>query len=93
MGATLDELGERMTAAEFAGWMSYYQIEPFGSRVDDIRAGLIASAVTTPWGGKTAPGDWLVWQQPEPTGTWRDLKAAMGGSKKSEGAENGESAR
>ncbi|WP_150558866.1 phage tail assembly protein T [Pandoraea bronchicola] len=33
-----------VSGAEFGEWLAYYQIEPFGTRVDDLRAGVIAAA-------------------------------------------------
>jgi len=70
-----------MSSAEFAEWMAYYQVEPFGSTADDIRFGTLATASVAPWGGKTAPDEWFSWskQQEKAWGTWQDLKAAMGG--------------
>ncbi|MDR5801204.1 hypothetical protein [Caballeronia sp. LZ001] len=31
-------------SAEFNEWLAYYQIEPFGTQMDDMRAGVIAAA-------------------------------------------------
>lgn len=78
---TVGELADRMTAGEFALWMAFSRIEPFGSHVEDLRAGTIASATVLPWGGKTSPGEWFSWLAGErkPVGDWRMLKAAMGG--------------
>jgi hypothetical protein len=33
-----------VSSAEFTEWLGYYQIEPFGARIDDLRAGVIAAA-------------------------------------------------
>jgi hypothetical protein len=27
------------------GWLAYYQIEPFGTEMDDLRAGVVAAAI------------------------------------------------
>lgn len=88
LGMTVAELADRMSAAEFAEWQAFAQIEPFGSRVEDIRAGVIASACVAPWGGKTAPGEWFEWEPPAPSGTWRDLKAAMGALRSTKGVQS-----
>ena len=37
---------------EFAGWMAFSQLEPFGSEMEDLRAGIIASTVANVFGGK-----------------------------------------
>ncbi|AET90680.1 hypothetical protein BSFA1_10950 [Burkholderia sp. SFA1] len=31
-------------SAEFAEWIAYHQIEPFGTQMEDLRAGVIAAA-------------------------------------------------
>jgi len=43
---TVAELGRRMSSAEFTEWMVYAQLEPFGPRRADERAGMIAAMVT-----------------------------------------------
>ena len=78
LGCTVGELGERMTSAEFAEWVAFAGLEPFGSRVEDLRAGTIASACVAPWGGKADAGDWIKWTGGEPEGGWEDMFAAMG---------------
>lgn len=40
LGATAEELAERMTADEFDLWKAFYLREPFGAMVEDHRAGL-----------------------------------------------------
>lgn len=42
---TVAELGERMSSAEFAEWMAYYAIEPFGEERADLRQALTTSAI------------------------------------------------
>ena len=37
-----------MTAHEFAEWLAYSAVEPFGPRADEWRAGVLASAVVAP---------------------------------------------
>ncbi|WP_425129434.1 phage tail assembly protein T [Burkholderia vietnamiensis] len=34
-----------MTSAEFVEWMAFFDMEPWGSHIDDLRAGTIASMV------------------------------------------------
>lgn len=43
---TVAELGQRMSSAEFTEWMVYAQLEPFGPRREDERAGMVAAMVT-----------------------------------------------
>lgn len=42
---TVAELGRRMSSAEFAEWVGYYEIEPFGDLRADYRAGIVASLI------------------------------------------------
>lgn len=41
-----------MTTEDFRGWMAYYNIEPFGERRADLRAGIVAAAVRNGLRGK-----------------------------------------
>jgi len=34
-----------VSSAEFADWLAYHQIEPFGSQMDDLRAGAVTAAI------------------------------------------------
>ncbi|MBX9885875.1 MAG: DUF4035 domain-containing protein [Novosphingobium sp.] len=43
-----------MTAAEFADWMAYERLEPWGETRADFRAGMIASTVFNAFRGKAA---------------------------------------
>ena len=38
-----------MSAEDLALWEEYYQIEPWGTLRDDLRAGMIASMTVSPW--------------------------------------------
>lgn len=44
LGKTLGEIGQ-MSQVEFLAWWEYYQIEPWGSHFDDLRAGQVAAVV------------------------------------------------
>ena len=44
LGRTLGEIA-LMPQAEYLGWVEYYQVEPWGSHFDDVRAGQIAAVV------------------------------------------------
>lgn len=45
LGCTVAELQDRMSSAEFAEWMAFYGVEPFGEVRGDIQAAVIASTV------------------------------------------------
>jgi len=38
-----DALLDRLPAAVFDGWLTYYTVEPFGPRAEQLRAGLLCS--------------------------------------------------
>lgn len=40
-----DRLGDMLTSQEFSEWIAYYNTEPFGPQVDDLRAGVVAATV------------------------------------------------
>lgn len=50
-------------AAEFAEWLAYYRLEPWGEERGDLRAGIVASTVANAWRGKDVlpfnPGDFM----------------------------------
>jgi hypothetical protein len=41
----VDALLAELTSPQIAEWMAYFQLEPFGERRADLRAGIIASTV------------------------------------------------
>lgn len=45
MGMPVVEAQARISSAEFAEWMAYAQLEPFGQGREDTRAGVIASLI------------------------------------------------
>jgi hypothetical protein len=56
MGCTLAELGQRMTAAEFAMWAEYRALRPWGGELDEFLAASISSVVAN-YAGKTRGKD------------------------------------
>ncbi|MBW0450842.1 phage tail assembly protein T [Paraburkholderia phenoliruptrix] len=36
---------QEINSAELTEWLAYYQIEPFGTHMDDLRAGVVTAAV------------------------------------------------
>ncbi len=41
---TVGQLLESISAKELSEWQAYYNLEPFGSPIDDFRAGTVCSA-------------------------------------------------
>lgn len=66
-----------MDAREFAEWIAYDQIEPFGPTREDQRAGVIASAIVNLY--RQSPVNWSDFLPPyerrRPQSDWRDLLA------------------
>lgn len=70
MGRTVAELQDAMSSAEFGEWIAYYSIEPFGERMDDLRAGVVSATIANVNRGKDTqpykPLDFVPWaQEPE----------------------------
>lgn len=59
LGWSVEQLRRDMTAAEFADWMIYHGVEPFGSPTDDDRFDAVASAAGAAAGVKIKRGDWF----------------------------------
>lgn len=60
LGATVEELQHRMSSREFARWMAFYSINPFGEQRRDWRAGQICSVLATLLGRRpTKPADFM----------------------------------
>lgn len=73
-----------MDAREFAEWIAYDQIEPFGGTRDDQRAGVIASAIVNQHRKKgSKPVEWFKFFPPyerrKPNTSWRDLLSKVVG--------------
>ena len=50
-----------MSSSEFAEWMAYDRLEPFGPQRDDLRAGMIAAPIIRTLGGKRiSPDTWVL---------------------------------
>lgn len=77
-GCTVRELAERMDSAEFGEWIAFAALEPFGSRIEDLRAGTIATAAGAMAGVRTAPGEWFRWGGSKVGGSWRDIRSGFG---------------
>jgi hypothetical protein len=67
MGRTVEELQNAMSSAEFGEWIAFYSIEPFGDRIEDLRAGVVASVVANVNRKASTPAykplDFIAWAQ------------------------------
>ena len=45
LGMTVSELVKKMSVSEFLGWAAYYEIEPWGARLEGIRLASINSSI------------------------------------------------
>ncbi len=45
MGKTVRQLLAEIDSAELTEWMAYAQLEPFGSKIDNFRSGMICATV------------------------------------------------
>ena len=89
---TVAELQSRMDASEFAEWVAYAKIEPFGEIRNDQRFGVLAATMVNLYRKRSQTAlTWRdffpVYEQREPNTDWRDLlvkvetlNAALGGS-------------
>ena len=63
LGCTVKELKQRMDVREFMEWIAYYKISPFGEERADLRAGIIAAAISNPFRSKnqraSKPADFM----------------------------------
>jgi hypothetical protein len=46
------EAMERIDSAEFAEWMAYERLEPFGEHRADLRSAIVACTMANAWRGK-----------------------------------------
>lgn len=58
LGATVGELQERMSSAEFTCWIAFYGLEPFGYDVEMWRMGMLASTTANAAGPKKGGKAW-----------------------------------
>jgi len=66
-----------MDAREFAEWIAYCDIEPFGGTREDQRAGIIAAAIVNQYRKPGSALDWTdflpLYETRNPPEDWRDL--------------------
>lgn len=72
-----------MSAAEFASWIAYYRLDPWGESRADLRAGIIASTTAnchaTKRGVEFKPSDFMPKFEIEKAKvqTWQEMAAKM----------------
>ena len=64
LGRTVAQLQSEMSSDEFAHWVAFYRLEPFGYEVSNWRAALVAAATANTAGKKRngqpfAPSDFM----------------------------------
>ena len=52
LGRTVEELKVTLTARELMNWIAFYELEPWGEKRADLRAGIIASTTYNMQRGK-----------------------------------------
>lgn len=69
LGMPVSELLQRVSAPEMAEWLAFFDLEPFGPRMDDLRCGIVASTIANVNRGKGAkafaPKDFTPWADDE----------------------------
>jgi len=45
LGRTVEELKATITARELMNWIAFYELDPWGEKRADLRAGIVASTV------------------------------------------------
>jgi hypothetical protein len=50
---------QEIDSAEFTEWLAYYQLEPFGEKREDHRAGTIAAMISAAHGVSASPADFF----------------------------------
>jgi hypothetical protein len=82
-GCTVTEAQNRCDPREFDEWMTFYRIEPWGSAIEDLRIGILASAVAN-YSGRVektrTPADMVPWiEKPESAKPMRQLQEEVRG--------------
>lgn len=68
LGMSVKRCREEVDAEEYAGWLTYFAVEPFGGHIEDFRAGSIVSAIAAS-AGQTV--------EPLKVFGWHDQRAAL----------------
>lgn len=71
LGMSVRRAQEEISSAEFGEWIAFYSIEPFGDRIEDLRAGITTSVIANANRSKDTkpfkPLDFIPWAEPEVT--------------------------
>jgi hypothetical protein len=66
----VDEMLSEITSMQFAEWLAYSTLEPWGEERDDLRMGIVASTIANANRGKNtkaySPQDFMPQFEPEP---------------------------
>lgn len=54
LGMTVEDMLSRMSSRELSEWMAYFQFEPFGTDVEDLRSGILAATIVNVNAGKSS---------------------------------------
>lgn len=54
-----------LSPAQFAEWAEFYELEPWGFGVDDVRGGVLASTIAATAGSAMKPSDFFLKPPPE----------------------------
>lgn len=77
------ELGDRLDSRELEEWFAFYDLEPWGADIEDLRTGTICSAISSSVGVSTSPREWMPDREPAEPQTddeiQRNLMATMAG--------------
>jgi hypothetical protein len=74
----VDEMLSSMTSRQVAGWMDYYDVEPWGEGPAERRAANIACAIVSGNGVRCKPEDFMpmAWRT-RVQQSWRAMKSAI----------------
>lgn len=77
---TVRELHARIDSSEFAEWMAFYRIEPWGEERADYRSAMIAQVMANIFRGKNSRPhkveDFLLFREPKQQ-TWQQQKDVL----------------
>jgi hypothetical protein len=82
LGCTVAELQARMSSLEFAEWLAYYRIEPFGEERADARHASMAALIANIFRGKHKAydaNDFMPrFEASDPKPAWQKIMDVMG---------------
>ncbi len=77
-----DKLLRELTARQYAEWIEFYGVDPFGEQRADLRAGIICATMNNRWRGKheqaMQPADFMTYHR-EPEQSPEEIKRQLRG--------------